>query len=206
MKPENQHSRRRFLANSGSALTLALAGGPAHASRLQLLRLHPSRFIAGLVFDVAYAVFVRLAKDVVVQMVQSGSRSGLLSSASLRASVIAPVRIQPELVFDMAAYKASIVTLGIVDYEVHRRKQIKLLLREANDDQMRRFEETRLYLHRERVPLVPDGKNLSFLVERDTSFDEILSTRAVDLPESDRQRHVENLISATGVNVFQSYV
>lgn len=206
MQIQNQLDRRRFLAGGSSALTVALAAGPAHASRLQLLRLHPSRFIAGLVFDVAYAVFVEIAADEVVRSVRGGRRSLLPSSASVRASVVAPARIKREPVFDMEAYKASIVTLGLVDYEIERREQIRLLLREANADEMRRYAETRLYLHHERVPLVTDGKNLSFLVDRDTPFDEILSTHAVDLPESEKKRHVENLIAVTGVDVFQSYV
>lgn len=206
MKSHNHIDRRSFVAGGSGALAVAMTAGPAHASRLQLLRLHPSRFMAGLVFDVAYAVFVEIAADEVVRSVRGGRRTILPSSTSVRASVVTPTRIRREPVFDMEGYKASIVTLGLVDYQIEQRERIKLLLRDANDDQLRRYAETRLYLHRERVPLVPDGKNLSFVVERDTPFDEILSTQAVDLPESEKKRHVENLIEVTGVNVFQSYV
>lgn len=191
--------RRQFLAYSAAGTAgLLLPMQPVAATDLadiwRLMRLHPVRFIAGLVFDVAKAVLVDFASGEIVEWLQGGKRpSGIALGSTDGMESVAEFRHTP--------YKASTVVLGVADYEVYKQQQLRLLL---NDPlQKARFQMLLDYLQAEKIRVKLAGAEKSDAVGG-LSADELFTLDYIQM-EKHQAEHYRNLIAVTETTVFKNW-
>ncbi|PID46490.1 MAG: hypothetical protein CSB47_03805 [Proteobacteria bacterium] len=202
---KNDHSltlsRRQFLGYSA-----ATAGGillPAQStarsmSWTALLRLHPVRFIGGLIFSLARAVVVKLASDMVVSALMKGIRGSSHDSAT-RLGVSDNLMGET---FKHANYKASIITLGQSDYRVHEQRQLALALNDPA--QLQRFQQALDYLRDEKIEVRLAGMSYARPLGSDTEPDDLCTIDLLKMNQHQRN-HYHNLISATGTTAFKDW-
>ena len=193
--------RRQFLAYSaaGAAGLLlpaqaTVAGITDITDVLRLLRLHPVRFIAGLVFDVAKAVLVDFASDAVVTALRNGQRPANVALGSTSGTESAAA-------FHHTPYKASTVVLGVADYDVYKEQQLRLLLRDPQ--QIARFQTTLDYLKSENIRVKLAGADKSDAVGG-FSHDELFTLDYIQM-EKHQEEHYRNLIVATKTTAFDGW-
>jgi hypothetical protein len=195
-------SRRAVIIGAAAVVALPVHVQAQPLDRLDLLRLQPVRFIAGLIFDIAIAVVVALVSDRIVAAIRQG-----------REVPQAPVASRPplsEIEFKHVNYKASIATLGIVDWREHRRRQISLRLKQSRPEDLERFVAIRDYLRREniRIKLADERVPRSLPVPPDLELDDLFMLDYL-VPEregqEDRLKLYENLIKETGATVFDKW-
>lgn len=194
-----QVNRRQFLAYGvAGAASLVIPVGAAQAASpmdvFTLMRLHPVRFVAGLVFDVAMAVVVEFAKDAIVAALRDGNRPVVAlgrSSGTERASE-----------FQHANYKASVVVLGVADYEAYRARQLRLLLN--NPQQMQRYQVALDYLRDERIRIKLADREYSQPAGADTVPDDLFTMDYFQM-DNHQEQHYRNLLAATGTSAFDDW-
>lgn len=195
-------NRRQFLAYSAAgAAGLLLPTSPAHAVTdiadvWRLMRLHPVRFIAGLVFDVAKAVLVDFASDAVVAALREGRRPlhVALGESKSRGEESAAE-------FRHANYKASTVVLGVADYEAYKEHELRLLL--TDPQQKARFQTMVDYLRSEGIRVKLAGADKSDAVGG-FSPDAMFTLDYIQM-EKHQADHYRNLIAATGTTAFNNW-
>ncbi len=203
-------TRRQFMAYTaaGAAGMMLPAVGEAgiwscikYAARLQ-----PTRLIAGLIFDVGKAVVVSLVSDAIVDSLSNRrySRSTAYrdfgsSTRSIGLSSLGNESFRP------VPYKASVITLGIADYELHPKRKIKMKIESEAEEQ--RFATVLRYLQDERIKIkIADMKyakpanELHYLEP-----DDLLTLERWHLKQH-QETHMRNLIAATGVSAFDRLV
>jgi len=202
-------SRRRLLT-AAAALPLAAVPFGALAGRMplwELARLHPVRFLGGLMFDIAYVVVVDVASDYGSEWVKGQIEelrhgdSGPAVAAALPRALPAPP--SGETRFSHPVYKVSVVRMGIADWQEHERRQIALLLKDPA--QRARFETLRDYLKDEKIRVMLADGEYSQPVTSDTSADDIATLDYLTIDEDKKPLHYKNLIDATGVGVFDRW-
>jgi len=190
--------RRRLLQIALAAPVLLLPGGPARAAVLDVTRLHPVRFLGGLILDVATAVLVEVAKDYVLGRLRDGQ-------VSLAAAV--PVNegggSRTSGAFNHVGYKVSLVRLGVVDYREYQRRVLALALKQAADGG--RFAALRDYLIDERIRVKLADADYSQRVAQDLEPDDLFTLDYLDVPEQRLPIHYRNLIDASGARVFDRW-
>ncbi|CAK8712451.1 MAG: hypothetical protein CDV28_101127 [Candidatus Electronema aureum] len=166
-------------------------------------RLQPTRFIAGLIFDVGKAVVVDLASDAIVKGLsrQHYSYSGIADlgySVGTNRSLSA---VADESNFKPVHYKASVITLGIADYELHPQRTFKMQLN--SEEEKRRFQTVLRYLQDERIRIKIAGMGYAKPANEfgDLEPDDLLTLERWHL-EGNQEAHVKELIAATGVSAF----
>lgn len=194
-------NRRQFLAYSaaGAAGLLlptqaAVAGVTDIADVLRLMRLHPVRFIAGLVFDVAKAVLVDFASDAVVTALRNGQRPANVALGSTSGTESAAE-------FRHTPYKASTVVLGVADYDVYKEQQLRLLL--SDPQQQARFQTTLDYMKSENIRVKLAGADKSDEVGG-FSPDAMFTLDYIQM-EKHQEDHYRNLIAATKTTAFDQW-
>ncbi len=196
----NSMNRRQFLAYSAAgAAGLLLPTSPAHAVTdiadvWRLMRLHPVRFIAGLVFDVAKAVLVDFASDAIVTALRNGQRPANVALGSTSGTESAAE-------FRHTPYKASTVVLGVADYDVYKEQQLRLLL--SDPQQQARFQTTLDYLKSENIRVKLAGADKSDAVGG-FSPDAMFTLDYIQM-EKHQDDHYRNLIAATGTTAFNNW-
>ena len=203
---QGQLTRRQFMAYTaaGAAGMMLPAVGEAqiwncikYAAKLQ-----PTRLIAGLIFDVGKAVVVSLVSDAIVDSLSSRrySRSTAyrdfgFSTRSIGLSSLGNESFRP------VPYKASVITLGIADYELHPKRKIKMKIESEAEE--RRFATVLRYLQDERIR-IQIGEMEYARPANEYRFlepDDLLTLQSWDLA-GEQERHVQELITATGVSAF----
>lgn len=189
-------NRRQFLAYSaaGAAGLLLPTQAVANSADIEsLTRLHPVRFVAGLVLDVAKAVVVEFAKDTVVAALRDGhfpsitlgSTSGTESAADFRH----------------ANYKASAVVLGVADYEAYKERQLRLMLKDK--EQQARYQSTLDYLKSEGIRVKLADWEISQPIGAFSPDD--LFTLDYFQMDKHQEDHYRNLIAATKTTAFEHW-
>ncbi|CAK8724766.1 Tat (Twin-arginine translocation) pathway signal sequence [Candidatus Electrothrix laxa] len=207
MHNQRELTRRQFMAYTavGAAGLMLPAVGEAgiwtcirYAARLQ-----PTRLIAGLIFDVGKAVVVSLVSDAIVSSLSSRrySRSVAYSRFGSGTRGTGLGSLKNERDFTPVPYKASVITLGIADYELHPKRKIKMAL--TGDAEKQRFGTVLRYLQDERIRIqigqmeyARPANEFRFLEP-----DDLLTLQSWDLV-GEQERHVQELITATGVSAF----
>ena len=194
----NNTTRRQFSAGLAAvSASLILPYNAANAGVLDLLKLHPSRFFAGLAFNIAKVVFVRLAADFIVSRLKSGKsvyryagNSNYYQSTSVS--------------YNPANYKSSLIMDDLIDYEIKQDLHIEAVLKSADEDYLRRLEIARQYLRLEKIPVAfwNSQQEASRLVREDEPFDNLLSVIWFDLNDAKKSEHYNRLIEETGNTVF----
>jgi hypothetical protein len=205
---KNELTRRDLLtytAISAAGLLLPAASEAGIWSCIKYVaRLQPTRFIAGLIFDVGKAVVVDLASDAIVSSLSSRhySRSavadfGYSVGTNRRLSALAD-----ENNFKPVPYKASVITLGIADYELHPQRTFKMQINGEAEKQ--RFQTVLDYLEREKIKIKIAGMGYAKPAnefEKRLEPDDLLTLERWQL-HGDQEAHVKELIAATGVSAF----
>lgn len=203
----NSMNRRQFLAYSaaGAAGLLlptqaAVAGVTDIADVVRLLRLHPVRFFAGLVFDFARAVLVDFASDAVVAALREGRRPlhVVLGESKSRGEESAAE-------FRHTNYKASTVVLGVADYEAYKERELRLLL--TDPQQKARFQTMVDYLRSEGIRVKLAGASKSDPLDSRVSPDNPDALFMLDYIQMEKHQadHYRNLIAATGTTAFNNW-
>lgn len=194
-------SRRQFLSYSAATvggLLLPTQGVARSMSWSMLLRLHPVRFVGGLIFSLARAVVVRLASDMMVSALVKGVRGGYSGGMP---HLGASDNLTGEI-FKHANYKASIITLGESDYLVHEQRQLALALEDPS--QLARFQMALDYLRDEKIEARLAGMSYARPLGSDTEPDDLCT---IDLLKMDQHQkvHYQNLITATSTTAFNDW-
>ncbi|WPD23132.1 MAG: hypothetical protein SD837_00940 [Candidatus Electrothrix scaldis] len=206
MHDQNKLTRRQFMtytAVGAAGLMLPEVSEAGIWSCIKYAaRLQPTRLIAGLIFDVGKAVVVSLVADAIVDSLSNrrysrseayrsfGSNTGSIGLASLENETFRPV-----------PYKASVITLGIADYELHPKRKIKMKI--ESEAERRRFQTVLRYLQDERIR-IQIGEMEYARPANEYRFlepDDLLTLQSWDLA-GEQERHVQELITATGVSAF----
>lgn len=194
-------ARRRWLQAllATPLCTLPLSGQAAASRWLWLLHLHPTRLIGGLVLNAVKTLVVK-------PTLKSGVRALLAGEPLSDPLRFAVAPLLKELDFWHPGYKASVVRLGLVDYESDRSRQIALALRD-DPEARQRFLQLRDYLREEKLRVkLTDGER-SVPVTADTSVDDLFTLDYL-IDERDPERlplHYEHLIQVTQVGVFDPW-
>lgn len=206
MHNQKELTRRQFMAYTavGAAGLMLPAVGEAgiwscikYAARLQ-----PTRLIAGLIFDLGKAVVVSLVSDAIVNSLSSRhySRSAAYRDFGSGVRTVGLGSLEHET-FRPVPYKASVITLGIADYELHPKRKIKMEL--TGEAEKQRFWTVLRYLQDERIRIqigemeyARPANEFRFLEP-----DDLLTLQSWDLA-GEQERHVQELITATGVSAF----
>ncbi len=196
-------SRRELLIGGAAAIAFPGSSEGGYVDKLELLQLHPARFIAGLIFDIAIAVVVALVGDQIVAAIKGGRHVSPAPTSGARPPI-------GEVEFKHAQYKASIVTLGLADWRDHRKRQIALQLKTSRSDDLRRFQVLRDYLVQEkiRLKLADQTAVWALPVNPELQIDDLFMLEYMR-PESESQQKqlklYEDLIRETGVAVFDKW-
>jgi hypothetical protein len=193
--------RRRLLQAVAAAPALLLPGGlPRASDALDLIGLHPTRFFAGLILNIARAVLVDLASDYIAALLRSGQVTvGHLTFAASPPRVEAPSTGG----FDHVGYKVSVVRLGVVDYQAHQRRLLALQLKEPG--QTARFTALRDYLRDEHIRVKLADANQSHFLGADLTPDDLFTLEFLDIPAERLPNHYRNLIDASGTRIFDTW-
>ena len=187
---------RRSMLQYGTTATFAFGTTPGFARNdsLALLRLHPSRFIAGLAFDIGRAVVVDLVSDAIVGHFRSTGRVrsvrlGSSSSGSWHAD----------------RYRVSLAVIKAASLRTSRRDQIALEINHATEEQTKRMKIARDYLVAEKLDVAfwASPQQASRRVEPDEPYDNLFSIEWFGSSTIDQERHYAQLIRETGVNAFR---
>lgn len=201
-------NRRLFLTQTaayGATLAFPKLAQAGNIDAFTLLRLHPVRFVAGLVYDTARSVIVDVASKYIVDKLKEKHYSpeeankyfsssirycqGLCSGENTRSIQYVP-------------YKASIVTLGISEYQPHIKREIIIEL--ADELQISRYNIILDYLRDEKIPVkLPQWENVKIL-GADIEPDDMLNIERWTMSEY-QENHYYNLIGATRTSSFQDW-
>ena len=189
-------SRREFLKSTAKYSLVAATSiyvPSLQAGFWSAFNLHPGRIVAGFLFDQFLPVVVKWVWDGV---------SNLFSGSHYSYSSSSYSSLMSEQELNHAAYKAAIVVLGVADYEVHRQRQLKLLLNNAIDTN--RFLLIRDYLRDEKISLKTADQEISYKVGLDLEPDDLLTIDYFVMGKNQAQ-HYQNLEEITKVNVFKQW-
>ena len=217
MYEQNKLTRRQFMAYTaytaytaagGAGMLLPTVGEAGIWNFIKYAaRLQPTRLIAGLIFDVGKSVVVSLVSDVIMDRLSQRhySRSEAYRSFSSNTRSIGLSSLGNESDFTPVPYKASVITLGIADYELHPRRKIKMKIEDAAEQQ--RFATVLQYLQDERIKIkiaemeyAKPANDLRLLEP-----DDLLTLERWHLRQH-QETHLHNLIAATGVSAFNRLV
>ncbi len=196
-------SRRRFICSSAALFGGALIPSVTPAlnmNYLQIQRLHPVRFIAGLVFNLAQAVVIKVVADEIVQALKQHDMQLLAKQARLETCDHG-ICIEGSN-FQHPNYKASMVVLGVANYEAHKERQLRLLM--EDQAQQERIRDTLQYLRDERIDVRLHGDLYSRRVSLDTEPDDLFTLDYL-LMASHQEQHYMNLIDITGTQAFKGW-
>lgn len=208
---KSELTRRELMTYSavGAAGLLLPAGSEAGlwSCIKYVARLHPTRFLAGLLFDVGKAVVVKLASDAVVKNLsrQHYSRSEALADFGYNIGENSRSELLNESNFQPVPYKASVITLGIADYELHKQRTFKMKIDSAAEK--RRFQTVLEYLEQEKVKIKIAGMGYAKPVnefEQPLEPDDLLTLERWHL-HGNQETHVKELIAATKVSAFDQF-
>ena len=140
MHDQKELTRRQFMACTAVG-EAGIWNCIKYAAKLQ-----PTRLIAGLIFDVGKAVVVSLVSDAIVNSLSSHrySRSTAYRDFGSSTRSIGLSSLENET-FSPVPYKASVITLGIADYELHPKRKIRMKI--ESEEERRRFATVLRYLH-----------------------------------------------------------
>ena len=193
---KNMISRREFLKYSLASGVIILI--PTTQASFwnwgTLLRLHPTRFIAGLIFDVAKAVFVRVASSAVVSYLSSNNSFPASYSPSFSSSL----QIS-EPTFRHAGYKTSIVSLSLATYEKDTTRIIRINI--DKKQQVEKFINIRQYLTDEKIKIKLADKNVSYLASIEMEPDDFFTMDYMLLGANEIE-HYKNLNQLSNSTVF----
>lgn len=208
MSKQFQLSRRHFLVYSAASTTALIVPSIGQSASLKvgdLLRLHPVRFIAGLVFSIARAVVVRVASNYLVSKLQQRLISGREAQRLYGGELVSCSGNDCQdsgVQFQHVNYKASVITLGVADYREHEQRQLQLLLQEK--PQTDRFQTTLHYLRDENIRIALAGDEYSQKVGLDTEPDDLFTVNYLKM-NAHQAEHYQNLIQYTGTNAFKQW-
>ncbi|WP_295392977.1 hypothetical protein [uncultured Thiodictyon sp.] len=191
--------RRRLLQALGATPALFLPAGLVEASAMDVTRLHPTRFVGGLILDFAAAVLVNLASGYVADQLRAGS----VAAGRVTLATAVPQNEGGAGAFDHVGYKVSVVRLGVVDYQANQRRLLALLLKEPGQEA--RFAALRDYLRDERIRVKLADGDYSQLLGADLTPDDLFTLDYLDVPAERLPAHYRNLIQASGARVFDTW-
>ncbi|MCW5212986.1 hypothetical protein VU04_08750 [Desulfobulbus sp. TB] len=169
-------------------------------------RLQPTRLLAGLIFDVGKAVVVSLVSDAIVDSLSSRrySRSAAYSRFGSSVRTVGLGSLEKES-FRPVLYKASVITLGIADYELHPKRKIKMEL--TSEAEKQRFATVLRYLQDERIRIKIADMGYAKPANEfgEIEPDDLLTLERWHLQQH-QETHLRNLIAATGVSAFDRLV
>lgn len=200
------HSRRRFI----SYIPLLVAGGfvypsivfgntkndsPDYRAIRYIMRLHPVRFVAGLIFDVI--------ESVLSDFVSSTILSKLINNPS---SSFKNIKVGSTEGFERAAdfkhpnYKASNVILGVSNYENHKKRVLKVLLK--NTEQEKKFNDLLYYLRSEKIRIKTSETEYSFPLGAYTEPDDLFMIDYLQI-DKNHEEHYKEIIDISGSKIFK---
>ncbi len=162
-------------------------------------RLHPTRFVGGLILDIAEAVLVDLASGYIADQL----RAGQIAVGTVTVSATVPQNEGGAGAFDHVGYKVSVVRLGVVDYRANQRRLLALLLKEPGQEA--RFAALRDYLRDERIRVKLADADYSQLPGVDLTPDDLFTLDYLDVSAERLPEHYRNLIQASGARVFDTW-
>ncbi|MCI5209902.1 MAG: hypothetical protein D3910_14160 [Candidatus Electrothrix sp. ATG2] len=207
MQNQSILTRRQFMVYTAASAAGVILPGHAESGMLSciiyLTRLQPTRFITGLLYDFGKAVVVTMVSNHIAKQLSSHQYSpedakrlfGAGSRSSGLGSLVNEHHFQPPL------YKASVITLGIGNYELHSKRKFKMkLTREA---EKQRFRIVLQYLRDEKIKIKIAGMDYALPANKFDSLepDDLLTLERWHL-ERHQEKHVLNLIAATEVSAF----
>lgn len=193
-------SRRQWLQYSAAGtLGLLLPVFPIQAGALDtgaILRLHPVRYIGGLIFNTVVAVITKLAEEEMVQALQTG-RPLPPYQRQTRCQVACD-----DSQFHPPHYKAAVVLSGLAGYQAHRQRRLELLLQDPA--QVARFKDMLQYLRDERLRVRLVGMEYPQLVGKDMIPDDFFTLDHYGLTPH-KAEHVQALVELTGTGAFTDW-
>ncbi len=206
MSKSLQISRRQFLGYgvvSTAGLLLPNLAPAAPMGMMSLLRLHPVRFLVGLVFSIAKAVVVKFASDAIVHALYGKSYSRLEAHRRYGAQLASCGKNQcNDQPFRHVNYKASVITLGVADYRQHEQRQLAILLQDKNH--LNHYQTILEYLRDEKIRVKLANMEYSQKVGAFTEPDDLFTLDYM-LMEKHQQAHYRHLIEYTQTTAFKHW-
>lgn len=207
MHEHKELTRRQFItytAAGAAGLMLPAVGEAGVWSWIgYAVRLQPTRLIAGLIFDIGKAVVVSLVADAIVNNLSSRHYSRLAAAEQFGSSTrsLNAGSLSNETNFKPVPYKASVITLGVADYELHPQRKIKMELHDAAEIQ--RFQTVLQYLQHEQIRIQFGKMEYAKPADkfRELEPDDLLTLTYWDLA-GEQERHVQQLVAETKVSAF----
>ncbi|WP_417917200.1 hypothetical protein [Candidatus Electronema sp. JC] len=200
---KNELTRREVMSYAAvSAAGLLLPAASEAGMWSWIIRLQPTRLLAGLIFDIGKAVVVELASEAIIKSLSRQHYSysavadfGYSIGESRRSELLNERNFKP------VPYKASVITLGIADYELHPQRTFKMQLN--SEEEKRRFQTVLRYLQDERIKIKIAGMGYAKPANEFGGLepDDLLTLERWHL-EGNQESHVKELIAATGVSAF----
>ncbi len=194
-----------YAAVSAAGLLLPAAGEAGLLSCVKYAaRLQPTRLIAGLIFDVGKAVVVKVASEAIIKSLSQRhySRSEALADFGSQISTSSRSELTNETSVQPVPYKASVITLGIADYELHPKRKIKMQLN--SEAELLRFQTVLRYLQDKKIKI--KIADMEYAIPADEFGDSLEPDDLLTLErwhlKGDQEAHVKELIAATGVSAF----
>ncbi|WYD79346.1 MAG: hypothetical protein V8K32_08480 [Candidatus Electrothrix gigas] len=212
MQNQSTLTRRQFMSyTAASAMGIILPS--CVESRIMnrsmyLTKLQPTRFIAGLFYDFGKAVVVTMVSNYTAKLLSSHQYSPedakrLLDTLGIRSHSAGLGSLINEHDFKPPLYKASVITLGISNYELHSKRKFKMKL--TGEEEKQRFRIVLQYLRDEKIKIKIAGMDYARPANEFDSLepDDLLTLERWDL-ERHQEQHVLNLIAATKVSAFDN--
>lgn len=177
---------------------VATAAFPIVPARAGFFGLVPARFFAGLIFDIARAVFIQLASDFIVQQLKSGVRRSSFAALG-EASDYSSASYRSE------NYQAAIAIAGLTDYRIGEAKRIEAYLAAADSTTLERLEGTRKVLYDRKVEasFSCGGDEASRRVRSDEPLHRLLAVRYIAGNDEVAQRLFREMVDSLGSTVFR---
>ena len=209
MSKEIQLSRRQFLmagvAGAGSLILPNMAQASLWSNISFVLSLQPVRFIAGLVFNIAKAVIVSLASDYIVAQLSGRHYSSREAYRQFGASVrtASSRALSQESSFQYVPYKASVITLGVADYEYKPKTSRKFQLELLDKPQHQQFANVVHYLRDEKIQIKLADAEFERPAGAYLEPDDLFTLERWTMGKHE-EAHFKNLIALTQSSAFKS--
>lgn len=186
--------RRTVLAS-----TVAYVAFPAGSANANIVGLAPGRFLAGLVFDVARAVVIKLATDHIVAQIKAGAPRSSFASMGVTGA-LASGDYRPE------HYQAAIAIDGLAQYRISEQKRIEAFLADSDERKLVRLEAVRKTLFDRKVEAAFSfgAQEASRRVRSDEPLHNILSIQYFAEKDAASERLYRDMIAQIGSTVFPS--
>jgi hypothetical protein len=197
--PKVMSRRSVILGLSSSPVALCLPS----AARANPFGLAIGRFFAGLIFNVSYAVFVKMASNYIVSELIRGRSVSSFSSLPTVSNTSRSAQSFEYYAPDN--YQASLGIGNLTELNISRDMRIQSFINEADETTLARLESLQRYLFDKKVNAAFYGPTTeaSRMVRMNEPLHNILAIKYLAGSDAEVQNHYRSLLDEIGADVFE---